>query len=894
MSVSKFINKKLFLAGAVVALATACCFHQLVLHPGDLLVGCQRNGFNDITAYFLSSKAYPGIAWSQFGQLPLWNPFVLAGTPFTGNPQSGLFYPPNSIFLFLKPGTMISWMLVLHHFWAGFGTVVLSRRYGLSVIGSVAAGIIFLSAPFLVAQTGEGHYNQICAISWIPWAFLAWERLKQRRRGSVVVMALVMAMCFFCGHAQEVAYLGLILTFLTIAEIVRLAAMERQDDARCLLQQWLLSGIGTLGLVAVDLMPAWYYTRLSNRSGRLSVEDADAAGLRLSNLWQLLDPFVLGHPSQPLNDQATDFYWESVCYFGLVPSLLAVIGITLGFKSRQQPREECPDQGQQAPRNWATPLRIYRHVIRGLLEVPAPPGKGEKVAGGGMSGLFAGSGPLEILNGVGDWGDGDWGVGDRFTERKRATRLFAMLWIFALAFAFGAGSAVYELCHRFLPGVAMFRIPSRMLFFAAFAVAMLAGIGIDVFAGNTARIRPGQTLLPKLLAGLALITAGLMLAAFLRDTPSELPAVPAETSLTAFTLSPKTWSLPGNWKTWAWLTAGLSLICSASLARKRRTPILCAVVALALLETSLHAHQVLRTAPPGVLRSGGSLSDVPGLHEGLFRTLVQQHVLSDQEAAHGNIRKVQGYEPVCLLPYVAAFRSALPETPNFIDSMFGFAPINLNDFSKPVIDMLGVRWAVITSDEQGIDEQEIPAGWKRVASGIQPPFLTLRDGKAEMTNYEVWENTSPLPRAMVVGQATTLKAGEDSTAALARCNFREEVLLLKDVLPDGPRAEPRESTIERYTPNEVVIQVDATAPGYLVLSDAWSPGWTATVDGASVGILRANMAFRAVLVPPGKHTVQFQFWPPGLSAGATISLLTATLLLCMSFRRHDGGTVPGC
>ena len=644
------------------------------------------------------------------------------------------------------------------------------------------------------------------------------------------------------------------------------------------------SEIGALGLVAVDLLPAWYYTRLTIRSGRLSVEDADAAGLRLSNLWQLLDPFVLGHPAQPLNAQATDFYWESVCYFGLVPSLLAVIGITLGFKSRQQPREECPDQGQQAPRNWAMPLRIYRHVFRGLLEVPSPPGKGEKVAGGRMRGVFAGSVPLEILNGV-----GDWGVADRFTERKRATRLFAILWIFALAFAFGAGNAVYEVCHRFVPSVAMFRIPSRMLFFASFAVAMLAGIGIDVFAGSTERIRPGQALLPKLLAGLALITAGLMLAAFLRDRPSELPTVPAETSLSAFILSPKTWSLPGNWKTWAWLTAGLSLICGASLARKRRTPVLCAVVALALLETSLHAHQVLRTAPPGLLRSGGSLSDVPGLHEGLFRTLVQQHVLSDQEAANGNIRKVQGYEPVCLLPYVAAFRSALPETPNFSDSLFGFAPINLNDFSKPVIDMLGVRWAVTTSDEQ-----EIPAGWKRVASGIQPPFLTLRDGKAEMTNYEVWENISPLPRAMVVGQATTLKAGEDSTAALARCNFREEVLLLKDVLPDGPRAEPRESTIERYTPNEVVIQVDATAPGYLVLSDAWSPGWTASVDGASVGILRANTAFRAVPVPAGKHNVQFRFWPPGLSAGLTISLLTATLLLCMSFRRNDGGTVPAC
>ena len=37
----------------------------------------------------------------------------------------------------------------------------------------------------------------------------------------------------------------------------------------------------------------------------------------------------------------------------------------------------------------ATPLRIYRRVFAGFLEVASPPGKGEKVAGGGMRGLFA-------------------------------------------------------------------------------------------------------------------------------------------------------------------------------------------------------------------------------------------------------------------------------------------------------------------------------------------------------------------------------------------------------------------------------------------------------------------------------------------------------------------------
>ena len=223
MRLLNLMSKDFLWAGASIALATACCFHQLVLHPGDLLVGSQRNGLNDITAYVLASRSYLSIAWSHFRQLPLWNPFLLAGTPFTGNPQSALFYPPNSIFLFLKPVAAISWMLVLHHFWAGFGTVLLARRYGMSNIASVSGGAIFLGAPFLVAQTSEGHYNQICAVSWIPWAFLAWERLKQQQRAGVAVMALMMAMCFFCGHAQEMFYRGLILSFLTMAEIVRLA-----------------------------------------------------------------------------------------------------------------------------------------------------------------------------------------------------------------------------------------------------------------------------------------------------------------------------------------------------------------------------------------------------------------------------------------------------------------------------------------------------------------------------------------------------------------------------------------------------------------------------------------------------------------------------------------------
>ncbi|MFL5073487.1 MAG: hypothetical protein ACJ8D9_28240, partial [Xanthobacteraceae bacterium] len=51
------------------------------------------------------------------------------------------------------------------------------------------------------------------------------------------------------------------------------------------------------------------------------------------------------------------------------------------------------------------------------------------------------------------------------------------------------------------------------------------------------------------------------------------------------------------------------------------------------------------------------------------------------------------------------------------------------------------------------------------------------------------------------------------------------------------------------------------AGGILVLNDVWHPWWRARLDGAAADILKANVIFRAVVVPPGTHTVRFTFHP---------------------------------
>jgi len=46
-----------------------------------------------------------------------------------------------------------------------------------------------------------------------------------------------------------------------------------------------------------------------------------------------------------------------------------------------------------------------------------------------------------------------------------------------------------------------------------------------------------------------------------------------------------------------------------------------------------------------------------------------------------------------------------------------------------------------------------------------------------------------------------------------------------------------------------------------VLTDVWHPWWRAEVDGVSAEILKADVLFRAVAVPAGRHTVRFTFHP---------------------------------
>ena len=81
-------------------------------------------------------------------------------------------------------------------------------------------------------------------------------------------------------------------------------------------------------------------------------------------------------------------------------------------------------------------------------------------------------------------------------------------------------------------------------------------------------------------------------------------------------------------------------------------------------------------------------------------------------------------------------------------------------------------------------------------------------------------------------------------------------------LQPRPVSLPQAATaLQVYGNTEVQVAVDTPRAGFLVLNDVWHPWWFGTVDGKPADIYRANVLFRAIEVPAGRHVVRFEFKP---------------------------------
>ena len=162
-------------------------------------------------------------------------------------------------------------------------------------------------------------------------------------------------------------------------------------------------------------------------------------------------------------------------------------------------------------------------------------------------------------------------------------------------------------------------------------------------------------------------------------------------------------------------------------------------------------------------------------------------------------------------------------------------------------------------------------------------------------DVKIYENSTALPRAFFVADAMAASNDDMAVQLMRDSEFNpRQTVVWSDAASyqrTGLMAEAT-SQIITYAPEQVVIDVNTSQAGYLVLTDAYYPGWTATIDGQPAEIERADIMFRAVKVPAGQHRVEMRYQPLSFTLGAVISLGTGVLLIAGWFIARRRNRVP--
>jgi hypothetical protein len=177
-------------------------------------------------------------------------------------------------------------------------------------------------------------------------------------------------------------------------------------------------------------------------------------------------------------------------------------------------------------------------------------------------------------------------------------------------------------------------------------------------------------------------------------------------------------------------------------------------------------------------------------------------------------------------------------------------------------------------------------------------------------DLSVYERTGPVaPHAFLAGQVRAGLGEPETFRELSRPPTDPTALALVegaapaglDAAPAAGSPPPGRAQVTADHGEQLDVDVDAARPALLVVTDAWHPGWSATVDGRPAEVRKVDGVFRGVVVPAGRHRVVMRFRPPGLAtalpvAGVGVLVLTglaaAGLVVRARARRRRGRVRP--
>ncbi len=216
------------------------------MRPDDLLVPGNpylQDQTTEFLAFFMAAKTQ---IWQ--GMWPLWNPFILTGTPLLANTQSALLFPLNWGHYVLPPGWGFTVSALLKVILAPWFTYLLARRLQLTHWSALIAGVAFGFSAFHIFWLNHPHSNVTLLI---PLCFYATENLLWRQGlPQVALLALITAVSLFAGHVEIAFYTAIACALYLLVRAIQEGQMH--------IRLWWCFGaayVGSLFLAAVMILP---------------------------------------------------------------------------------------------------------------------------------------------------------------------------------------------------------------------------------------------------------------------------------------------------------------------------------------------------------------------------------------------------------------------------------------------------------------------------------------------------------------------------------------------------------------------------------------------------------------------------------------------------------------
>jgi hypothetical protein len=226
-----------------------------------------RAEVSDLTVTFWPNIVYVQQSLKQFGQLPLWRTPIFSGSPLDVDPQSGLWYLPNVIFLLIPATAGFNTLFILHALLGGAGMWFWARATGTSDAGAMLSSIAYALVPKAYAHLGFGHVGLYYAATYVPWVLWAAYRIGRGKWTFAGLFGLALGWQII-AHPQLAFYTGIVGgTYILGLLTSRIKRETWIANLKLPLMGGLLGAGLAFSVAAAQLLPLLRFASLSARAG---------------------------------------------------------------------------------------------------------------------------------------------------------------------------------------------------------------------------------------------------------------------------------------------------------------------------------------------------------------------------------------------------------------------------------------------------------------------------------------------------------------------------------------------------------------------------------------------------------------------------------------------------